>query len=125
MENEKNVILVIDDVKENGEILKRKLGKEGFSIETATTGPEGLEILKNESIDLVLLDINMPDMDGITVLKTIRSDSTLSHIAVIMATADEDLNTALECMRKGACGYVTKPLNMDQVKQQIAHCLGR
>ena len=125
MENDKYAILVVDDVRENCEILQRKLGKEGYRIETATSGPAGLEILKNQPIDLVMLDINMPDMDGITVLKHIRGDSALSHIAVIMATADEDLNTALECMRKGACGYVTKPLNLDQVKQQISHCLDR
>ena len=118
-------ILVVDDVKENIEILRLKLASEGFRIEAANTGPAGLEILKNEDIDLVLLDISMPDMDGITVLKTIRSDSALSHIAVIMATADEDLNTAFECMKHGACGYVTKPFDMDQVKQQISHCLSK
>ena len=125
MENEDYSILVIDDVKENCDILRLKLTKEGFRVEATNTGPAGLEILKKKDIDLVLLDINMPDMDGITVLKTIRSDSALSHISVVMATADEDLNTALECIKSGACGYVTKPFNMDQVKQQISHCLDK
>jgi CheY-like chemotaxis protein len=125
MGNEDYSILIIDDVKENCDILRIKLTKEGFRIKTTNTGAAGLEILKNKNIDLVMLDINMPDMDGITVLKTIRNDSALSNIAVVMATADEDLNTALECIKSGACGYVTKPFDMEQVKQQISHCLSK
>jgi CheY-like chemotaxis protein len=123
MPSENHGILIVDDVKENCDILQHRLAKEGFRIETANTGPAGLEILKNGGIDLVLLDINMPDMDGISVLKAIRSDSALSNVAVVMATADDDLNTAMECLRRGACGYVTKPVSMDQLKQQISHCL--
>jgi CheY-like chemotaxis protein len=116
-------LLIIDDVEENRELLRRRLLQAGYAVETANEGREGLGILENDLIDLVLLDINMPIMDGITLLKQIRSNSALANIPVIMLTGIEDMAVVLECLRAGACGYVTKPYNMDQVNQQIRHCL--
>jgi DNA-binding response OmpR family regulator len=123
--NENYTVLVIDDVEENREILKRRLVKAGYRVETATEGREGLGLLRNTLVDVVLLDINMPIMDGMTVLKALRQDQTLSRIPVIMLTALDDTKTAMQCLKTGACGYVTKPFNMDQVTQQIRNCLAQ
>ena len=124
MDNENRTLLIIDDIDENREILERKLLKAGYRVETAKEGREGLEKLNNDLIDLVLLDIRMPVMDGITLLKKIRKEKLLADVPVIMVTAIEDKKTAIECLKSGACGYITKPFNMEHVNQQIRHCLG-
>ena len=123
MINPDKTILVVDDVAENRDILAKRLQKDGFNVEVASNGEEGLEVLRNSLIDLVLLDIMMPEVDGISMLGQIRADHTFDDVAVIMVTALDNMNVALDCMRKGACGYVTKPYEMEQVKKQIRHCL--
>lgn len=124
MDNNQTV-LIIDDIEENIDILERQLSAEGFNVLTANEGPKGLHILKNQHIDLLLLDINMPVLDGITLLGNIRQDTSLSHVAVLMVTAMDDIKTALQCLKKGACGYITKPYSMQQVKQQIDLCINK
>lgn len=116
-------ILIIDDIVENIDILERLLNKEGFKIFTATEGPKGLHLLKEHDIDLVLLDISMPVIDGVTMLENIRKDNSLSDVAIIMLTANDDIKMALKCLKIGACGYITKPFSMEQLHQQIDHCL--
>lgn len=114
--------MIIDDIQENIDILEHQLTAEEFNVLSANDGPKGLHILKKENIDLILLDIHMPIIDGITLLSNIRQDKSLSHVAVLMVTADDDIKTALQCLKKGACGYITKPYSMKQIKQQIEHC---
>ena len=121
--NKSKTILIIDDVEENIDILERRLISGGFKVHSANEGKKGLQILQKEPIDLILLDINMPVLDGITILEGIREDSSLSHVAILMVTANEDVSMALKCLKKGACGYITKPYSMEQMHQQIAHCL--
>ena len=123
MINEQYTILVVDDVEENRDILERRLRKEGFKVEVATDGQDAIDTLRNSIIDLVLLDIMMPEIDGISVLMQIREDSMFDDVAVIMVTAVDNMNVALDCLRKGACGYITKPFEMEQVKKQIRNCL--
>ena len=115
-------VLIIDDIQENIDILERRLKNEGFSVLTSNEAPKGLHILKDEKIDLVLLDINMPVLDGFTLLGNIKEDKSISHIPVIMVTANEDVKMSLNCLKKGACGYITKPFSMEQIKQQIDNC---
>lgn len=120
--NKNQTILIIDDIQENLDILERKLTAEKFNVLTAKGGPKGLHILKKEHIDLVLLDINMPIIDGITLLSNIKEDKSLSHVAILMVTAHDDIKIALKCLKKGACGYITKPYSIQQIKQQIENC---
>ncbi len=120
---ENKTILIVDDVEENIAILERQLKSQGFTILSATEGPKGIHMLKEQHIDLVLLDINMPVIDGITLLGYIKEDKLLSHVAVLMVTADDNVKTAMQCLKKGACGYITKPYSMEQIKQQIQHCI--
>jgi len=123
MINENYTILVVDDVEENRDILDRRLSKMGFKVEVAPDGQVAIDTMRNSIIDLVLLDIMMPEIDGISVLKQIREDSMFDDVPVIMVTAIDNMNVALDCLRKGACGYITKPFEMEQVRKQIQNCL--
>ena len=116
-------ILVIDDNELSSDLLARKVEAEGYASITANNGQQGLDKLLEHYIDLVLLDIKMPEMDGVTVLAHIREDPAMDHIPVIMVTAVEDMTVAMSCLNKGACGYVTKPYDMKQLNTQINNCL--
>ena len=115
-------ILIIDDIEENIEILERQLTNAGYTPLSANGAPKALHILNKESVDLILLDINMPIIDGITFLDSLKHNDLLAHIPVIMVTANDDRKMALSCLKKGAAGYITKPYSMKQIKQQIEHC---
>lgn len=123
MINQDKTILVVDDIDANRDILAKRLERDGFNVEAASNGEESLDILRNSLIDLVLLDIMMPEVDGISVLDQIREDSTFDDVGVIMVTALDNMNVALDCMRRGACGYITKPYEMEQIRKQVSHCL--
>ena len=115
-------ILIIDDIEENVDILERQLTSARYITLSANEAPKALHMLNKESIDLILLDINMPVIDGITFLESIKNNDLLAPIPVIMVTANEDAKMALACLKKGAAGYITKPYSMKQIKQQIEHC---
>jgi len=123
MNTEKRFILLIDDVEENRVILKLRLEKEGFAVITASNGREGLEILQDEPICMIFLDINMPVMDGHTFLKTIKSDTRFTQIPIIIISALDETGDVLKMMRAGACGYLTKPFSMEQLRAQLDFCL--
>jgi len=116
--SENQTILIIDDIEENIDILERQLTSAEFNVLTANEGPKGLHILKKEHVDLILLDINMPIIDGITLLSNIKEDKSLSHIPIIMVTANDDVKTALTCLKKDACGYIKKTKSMKKRKQK-------
>lgn len=116
-------VLIVDDVEENVILLTRLLEIGKYTVRTAFDGRQAFSTLNNEKIDLVILDINMPIVDGITVLKNMKGNPQLAAIPVIMLTAMDDRKTTMECMRLGACGYVTKPFSMNSLKQQIENCL--
>lgn len=116
-------ILIVDDNEENRDILSRRLKTDGFNTITAVDGNDAMNILNEKIVHLVLLDITMPEVDGITLLSQIREESRFDDMPVIMVTAIDIVNVAQDCLRKGACGYVTKPYDMDLIKQKIRKCL--
>jgi CheY-like chemotaxis protein len=123
MLNNNYTILIVDDNEDNRELLSNRLSALGFNIVVAEDGKKALEVLHVQLIDLVLLDIMMPEIDGITVLSRIRSDNTYDDMAVIMLTAIDIINVAEDCLRRGANGYITKPYDMELIKQKIRQCL--
>lgn len=116
-------ILVVDDNEDNRDILSKRLSAAGFNIVSAKDGQQALDIIHNQMIHLVLLDIMMPEIDGMTVLSQIRTDNTYDDMAIIMLTAIDIVNVAQDCLRRGANGYITKPYDMDLIKQKIRQCL--
>lgn len=123
MDTEKRTILLIDDVEENRIILKHRLEKEGFAVITASNGKEGLAKLEDKKICIIFLDINMPIMDGHTFLNKIKSDSRYAEIPIVIISALDDTGEVIKTMRAGACGYLTKPFSMDQIRAQLNFCL--
>ena len=116
-------ILLVDDQELNRDVLAHRLQKSGYNISTVANGKEAFEALDNAHFDLVLLDIMMPDISGIEVLKQIRHSGKYPDVPVIMVTALDDMDTINECMEVGADDYIMKPLNTTLLKIRMASCL--
>ncbi len=109
----KSVILLVDDQDSIRFFLEKTLVQEGYEAHTAKAGLEAVEIAKKVIPDLILLDLKLPDIDGIEVLNRIKS--VFPEICVIMITAFGDIETAVQAMKQGAFDFVTKPINLDQL----------
>jgi len=117
----KDKILTADDERSMREFLEIMLKKEGYHVSVASNGEEVLKLTDKEIFDLVLLDIRMPKMDGISVLKRIKAVSP--ETIVIMITAYGSTDTAIQAMREGAYDYVTKPFKVEEIKAIIKNAL--
>ncbi|MFV9929894.1 MAG: PleD family two-component system response regulator [Rickettsia endosymbiont of Haemaphysalis japonica] len=104
-------ILVVDDIEPNIKLLTAKLLKEYYTVLTANSGKEALAILKKGKIDIILLDVMMPAMDGFEVCKTIKTDPETTHIPVVMVTALSDIDDRVKGLEAGADEFLTKPIN--------------
>jgi DNA-binding NtrC family response regulator len=107
-------VLVIDDEKLVRWSLQQKLSREGYDVESSPTGEEGLNLIREDGFDLVLLDLRLPGMDGVQVLQEIKKLE--KEIAVVMLTADTGIARAVECVRLGAHNYLCKPFDFDEVR---------
>ncbi len=114
-------ILVVDDEKLICMSLRNRLAKEGYEVLTAASGEEGLEAVRDESPDLILLDIKLPQADGIEVLKEVKAIDPA--ISVIMITAYGNVETAVTAIKLGASDYINKPFNMDEVAVIVKNVL--
>ena len=104
-------ILIVDDVMANVRLLEARLQAEYFDVRTAMNGRQALDVALAERVDLVLLDVMMPDMTGFEVCTALKADSRTAHVPVIMVTAlgnAEDRVKGLEC---GADDFLTKPVS--------------
>jgi len=119
VENEDYTLLVVDDGDENRDMLTRRLGRRGFKVLAAEGGERALEIVDAEPVDLVLLDIMMPGMDGIEVLKRLRARWNQTELPVIMQTAKSDSQDMVDALELGANDYVTKPLDFAVVLARV------
>ncbi|MCZ2128505.1 MAG: response regulator [Anaerolineales bacterium] len=104
-------LLVVDDNKVNRLALSRSLQLQGHFVETAADGKEGLEKFSAGNFDLMLLDIEMPRMNGFEVLEACINDVNLKQIPIIMTSAMEELDAVVKCVELGAEDYLTKPVN--------------
>jgi CheY-like chemotaxis protein len=115
--------LLVDDHPLNIDLLGRMITKLGYRPITASSGAKALELIGKEKIDLVLLDIIMPEMDGLQVLSEIRKTHSAGQLPVIMVTAEDDNSTMLNAINEGANDYVTKPYDMIFLRKRIEACL--
>ena len=116
-------ILIIDDEEAIRKSLRMVLEYEGFDLIEAASGPEGLETLKRESPDAVLLDIKMPGMDGMEVLQQARSRD--AHTPILMISGHGDIPTAVDALRKGAYDFLEKPLESERVLAALRNAIER
>ncbi len=104
-------LLIVDDDEMNRDLLSRMLFRNGYEVMTAASGPETLEILDSQPVDLVLLDVMMPGSSGIDVLQRIRTKFPATALPVIMVTALPESQGLVPAMRMGANDYITKPVD--------------
>lgn len=114
-------ILVIDDEEKMCWALERALSHEGYQVVTATRGLQGIELAQEAEPTMVILDLKMPDINGIEVLKELKNINT--SIPVIMITAHGTIDTAIEAMKLGATDYITKPFKLEELKIQVKQAL--
>ncbi len=113
----KPVILIVDDDEVMRQTLSDVFIKQGYEVHTTDTGRKAIESIHQQLIDLVLLDIRLPDMDGIAVLKKMKGMDT--DLMVVMMTAYSDVQTAVMAMKSGAYDYINKPFELDELKLLI------
>ena len=110
-------ILIVDDEERMCESLGRLLSKEGYSVVTATSGNRALEEMRKESFDAAIIDVKMPGMDGVTLLKELKEWNP--GLGVIMMTSYGNIDTYLSSMNMGAFEYLMKPINFDELKNVL------
>ncbi len=114
-------ILVVDDEESMRQLLEIALGKDGHRITLADSGKAATKLIDQNSFDLVISDIKMPDMSGVDVLRHVKE--TEPGTPVIMVTAYASAETAVEGLRLGAYDYLTKPFKVDELKANIRNAL--
>jgi len=116
-------ILVIDDEESMCNFMEIMLSKAGYEVDVTTSGREGVDRLRQTNYDLVIADLNMPELSGLEVLQEVKSFKSEQEIIVMTAFASVD--SAIEAMKKGAADYVTKPFKVDEIKLAIDKSISR
>jgi len=125
MGREGRTVLVVDDDRINRSLLSKLLEHEGYEARTAVNGREALAALAEESFDAVLLDIVMPEVDGMEVLRTLKGDPRLWRIPVIVISAVDEIDSIVACLDLGADDYVQKPFDPVLLRARLNACLAR
>ena len=118
-------ILVVDDERENVELVSRFLTRQGFQIEIAYNGREALERIYRSVPDLILLDITMPVMDGLTLCQQLRMDVTMRSVPIVFLSARNTLEDRLKGLRTGVDDYIGKPFDLEELEARLEGVLQR
>ena len=121
----KRRLLIVDDIRENREILRRRFERHGFHATEASGGIEALALIEREDFDLVLLDMMMPDLCGLDVLARIRTNHSPGSLPVIMVTAKSQSEDIVEALKDGANDYITKPVDFSIALARVTTQLDR
>jgi two-component system cell cycle response regulator DivK len=124
-QSEKRTILYVEDNSDNRMLVRRILRAEGYDLIEATNAFEAIELLKNTTPDLILMDINMPEMDGYTLTTKIRSMPGLGRVPIVALTANVMRGDKEKTLEAGCDGYIQKPLDIDQLTREIEKFLAR
>jgi len=118
-------LLVVDDQRMNRILLSRYLSKLGYQATLLENGRQALELLQSESFDLILLDVEMPNMDGSQVLEQLKADPRLRDIPVIMLSAMDEVERVVRCIELGAQDYLPRPFHPVLLQARLSMCLQR
>jgi len=116
-------ILVVDDQEDNRAVLERRLRRQGHTVESAAGGYPALDMLTRTCFDLVLLDVMMPDLDGLAVLERMKANAATRDIPVIMISALDDVASVVRCIERGAEDHLSKPFDPVLLHARISSCL--
>ncbi|HEU0302183.1 MAG TPA: diguanylate cyclase [Longimicrobium sp.] len=112
-------ILVVDDIPDNVEILEARLASRGYEVVTAASGPQALQLVKDQPPHLILLDVMMPEMDGHQVARHIKDDDGLPFIPIILVTALNEAEDVVQGLESGADDYIAKPYNFRELEARV------
>ena len=115
-------ILIVDDDPNIVRFIQVNLKNSGHDVFIAANGAEAVRLVQEEKLDLVLLDVRMPVMDGFEACRRIREQST---VPIIMVSADRDVNDKVKCLELGADYYMTKPFSIDELLARVTAALRR
>ena len=119
-----HAILVVEDEEFNRTLILRHLKKEGYdNVDVAENGKQAVDLSRSNDYDLVLLDIEMPELDGYGVLEQLKSDMRLRDIPVIMISSIDDMNSIVKCIELGADDYLPKPFDPVLLRARLGACL--
>ena len=118
---EKKQVLIVDDEPNLRKILAAQLSRDGYEVMLAEDGEQGLSMLREHHIDLVVTDLKMPKVDGMTLLREALKETP--DLPIVMITAHGTVDTAVEALKLGAFDYLTKPFDKDEVRQVVAKAL--
>ncbi|SDI61376.1 response regulator [Alteribacillus bidgolensis] len=116
-------VLIVDDQYGIRVLLKEVLEKDGYEVHQASNGLQALEIMEKEKPDLLLLDMKIPGMDGIEILKERKNRQLAANMEIILMTAYGELNVINDAKELGASTYLSKPFDIDQVRKEIKSLL--
>jgi DNA-binding response OmpR family regulator len=122
---DKKTIMIVDDSRTIAWIVRETLERQGYNVRCAYSGQESLEWLDRQTPDLVILDVMMPNMDGLEVLAKIKGSPKTSLVSVIMLTSNSDHDDVLKGYRLGADYYIIKPFKQSELLHGIELVLGR
>jgi len=125
MDEKAATILVVDDTESNRDLLLRRLKRQGYRILSAASGLEAVTVIETKPVDLVLLDIMMPGIDGVEVLQILRKSHSAAELPVIMVTARTEAESIVETLGLGANDYVTKPVDFPILAARLETQLSR
>jgi len=112
-------IMIVDDCQTTRKLLGHFLKSRGYSVVYAENGLDALEKLGTDNVNLIMTDLNMPYMDGIELIKTLRADPNWADIPILMVTTENDEEERKKAISNGANGYVVKPVTGDAIAQNI------
>src|SRR5215470_6913789 len=118
---EKKQVLIVDDEPNLRKILAAQLSRDGYDVLLAEDGEQGLGLLREHHIDLVVTDLKMPKVDGMTLLREALRETP--DLPIVMITAHGTVDTAVEALKIGAFDYLTKPFDKDEVRQIVGKAL--
>ena len=120
---EYGAILVVDDNPSTRDLLARRLARQGYEVATAESGEEALAALTARAVDLVLLDVLMPGLNGYDVLKRLKADENLRDVPVLMISALDEMESVVRCIELGAEDYLPKPFDAVLLRARVSACL--
>jgi DNA-binding response OmpR family regulator len=117
-------ILVVDDDPSVVDVATTVLGSAAYDVAAARTGSEALRLARHERFDLVLLDINMPEMDGWETLRLLKADEAIRDLPVVMFSVKGEVRDKVHGLQEGAADYLTKPFEVDDLIARVRRVLG-
>ena len=118
-----STVLIVEDNEKNMKLVRDILQHQGHTTLQAASGGEGVRMARESVPDLVLMDIQLPDIDGITALREIRSDPALDSVPVLAVSASVMPDEQLKIVTSGFDAFITKPINLKQFRETVAHYL--